>query len=229
MDVYGKMAIQFDTGMTDIEIAEREAAVALAAAERATAAAERATAKVDKLKADIQRHRDRAKGEIQQSIDANLRKIKELQEATDRHKEEQNNIDKGLKDAVLTSHIVRQAEQIQLAPITPARPDRPQRAEGEKRVRKTVPRPPLCDLITERLNFKWEGHTCYTENGKDFHEANGTVFRSLNAWTETLIERGGGGGRKVSVYVVVSVQNNTTKDWKNWGQVYTENCTSLQF
>ena len=237
-------------------VALSAAAVALATAERATAKVDKLKAdmlpaeldedeeehrliaelKANRAKkaqrqanADIQRHRDRAKAEIQQLVDVNLRKIKELQEANDRHKQEQENIDKGVKDTVLTSHIVRQAEQIQLAPISPARLERPQRAEGEKRVRKTVTRPPLCDLITERLNFRWVGYTCNTENGKDFIEADGTVFRSLNAWTETLIERGGGGGRKVSVYVVVSVQNNTTKDWKNWGQVYTENCTSLQF
>jgi len=179
--------------------------------------------------ADIQRYRLERCRVIQTNIDANLHKIKELQEANDAHKREQDETTSGLHDGHLTAGVVRQAEQIQVAPIAPARVERPQRAEGEKRVRKIVKRPPLCSLITSRLNFKWEGHTCYTDNGKDFVEEDGTVFRSLNTWTETIIERGGGGGRKVSVYVVVDVQNPETGAWKKWGEVYTEECKALEF
>ena len=191
--------------------------------------ANRAKKALREATADIQKHRDRAKAEIQQLIDANLRKIKELQEANDQHKEEQNNIDKGFKDSVFTSSIVRQAEQIQVSTIAPVRAERPQRAEGEKRVRKVVSRPKLFDIIESRLNFRWAGHTCYTDNGKEFHEEDGNVLRSLNAWTESIIERGGGGGRKVSVYEVVEVQNIETGKWKNWGEVYSEDCIKLEF
>lgn len=179
--------------------------------------------------ADIDRYRlDRCRV-IQTNIDRDEKLILEINERITAHKAEQSETMLGLHDGELTAGLVRQAEQIQLAPITPARVERPQRAEGEKRSRETVPRPPLCSLITSRLNFKWEDGTCYTENGKEFVEPDGTVFRSLNSWTETLIERGGGGGRKVSVYVVVDVQNPDTGAWKKWGEVYTKNCTSLQF
>ena len=61
--------------------------------------------------ADIQKHRDRAKAEIQQLIDRDEKLILEIKERITANKEEQNNIDKGVKDTVLTSHIVRQAEQ----------------------------------------------------------------------------------------------------------------------
>ena len=179
--------------------------------------------------ANIQRYRLERCRVIHTTIDANLLKIKELQKANDEHKRQQDETMSGLHDGHLTSGVVRQAEQIHVAPIAPTRPERPQRAEGEKRVRKVIHRPPLCDLIKSRLNFKWEGKTCYTDNGKEFLEPDGTVFRSLNSWTETIIERTGGGGRKVSVYVVVDVQNNETEEWKKWGEVYTEDCTSLQF
>jgi hypothetical protein len=175
------------------------------------------------------RLRDAAKSQIQLLIDRDEKLILEINERIRVNKEEQNNIDKGLKDDILTSSIVSQAEQIQHAPIAPARPERPQSAQHEKRVRKTVHRIPLCDLIKSRLNFKWEGYTCHTDNGNDFVEPDGTIFRSLNSWTEAIIERRGGGGRKVSVYVVVDVQNNATGEWKNWGQVYTGDCTSLVF
>jgi len=201
---------------------ENERLFALIKANKAKKALREATA-------DIQRYRLERCRVIQTNIDANLHKIKELQEANDAHKREQEETTSGLHDGHLTAGVVRQAEQFQLAPITPARVERPQRAEGEKRVRKVVHRPPLCSLIKSRLNFKWEGKTCYTDNGKEFIEPDGTVFRSLNTWTETLIERTGGGGRKVSVYVVVDVQNNETGEWKKWGEVYTEDCEALEF
>jgi len=199
---------------------ENERLFALIKANKAKKALREATA-------DIQRYRDRAKAEIQTLIDRDEKLILEIQERITAHKAEQTSIDGGFKDAVLTASIVRQAEQIQVSTITP--PPRPPRAEGAKRVREVVPRPKLWDIIKSRLNFRWEGHTCYTDNGRDFIEPDGNVLRSLNTWTETLIERAGGGGRKVSVYVVVDVQNNETGEWKNWGKVYTKDCIELEF
>ena len=276
MEVYGKMAAQFDTGITvknkkivtdtvtvvksELEIAEHEAAVALSAVTDATAAAERATAKVNQLKADmlraevdedeeierlfaeikanrakkaqreatadIQKHRDRAKAEIQQLIDRDEKLILEIKERITANKEEQNNIDKGVKDTVLTSHIVRQAEQIQLTPITLVRAERPQRAEGEKRVRNVVPRPALAGLIKSRTLFR------YKFKGVVFCDTASTdTYDTLAEFCDKKIKASGeAGGTTVSVYEKVEVKLNhcpSGDPWRKWGDIYHISTTQI--
>ena len=230
MEVYGKMAAPFDTGLTDknklvteLEKAEREDRELMEAmkASRAKIALIKANADIERLR----RERDAVEALEEAKYDTEINRLIALRHDV-RVKREA--LRRGERDGELTAVSVARAADFVVADRQ-AQPVARVRPEGEKRVRNTVTRPPLCSLITERLNFRWVGYTCNTDNGKDFIEPDGTVFRSLNAWAETIIERGGGGGRKVSVYEVVDVQNNTTEDWKNWGEVYSKDCTSLNF
>jgi hypothetical protein len=208
---------------SDLEIAEREEREAMEAMARARAKKAQLTANAHIAR--LRSERDEVFALEQAKYEADIVRVSALRDGVIAKR---SSLKAGELDTELTAATVARASDFvvtdrQALPVARVRP------EGAKRVRKVVHRPPLCSLITSRLNFKWEGKTCYTDNGKEFHEPDGTVFRSLNSWTETLIERGGGGGRKVSVYEVVSVQNNTTGKWKKWGEVYTEDCTSLQF
>lgn len=230
MDVYGKMAAPFDTGLTvknklvtELEKAEREDRELMEAmkASRAKIALIKANADIERLR----RERDAVEALEEAKYDTEINRLIALRHDV-RVKREA--LRRGERDGELTAVSVARAADFVVADRQ-AQPVARVRPEGEKRVWKTVHRPPLHTLVGSRLNFRWAGHTCYTDNGKDFIEPDGNVLRSLNSWTETIIERGGGGGRKVSVYEVVDVQNSTTRQWKNWGEVYTENCTSLQF
>ncbi len=225
--IYSIEEVEHKKLVTDIEIAEREEAEAMAVAHEIMA---KAKARVALLKADadivrLRGERDEVEALEEAKYDTEINRLVALRHDV-RVKREA--LRRGERDGELTAVSVARATDF----VVTTRDERPvarMRPEGEKRVRKVIHRPPLCDLIKSRLNFKWEGKTCYTDNGKEFLEPDGTVFRSLNSWTETIIERGGGGGRKVSVYEVVSVQNNSTGKWKKWGEVYTKDCTSLQF
>ena len=230
MEVYGKMDTSFDTGITvknklvtELEKAEREHRDAVEAmkASRAKVALIKANADIERLR----RERDAAEALEEAKYDTEINRLIALRHDV-RVKREA--LRRGERDSELTAVSVARAAVFVVADRQ-AQPVARVRPEGEKRVRNVVPRPKLWDIITSRLIFRWAGHTCYTDNGKDFIEPDGNVLRSLNSWTETLIERGGGGGRKVSVYEVVDVQNIETGKWKNWGEVYSKDCIKLEF
>lgn len=139
-------------------------------------------------------------------------------------------IQSGSRDGELTAGIVAKAAEIQISTKPPtAKPTRP---EGEKRERTIITRPPLIGLIkspsTFRFSNKGKLYFCKSENGVSFKD-NETkeVFKSLASWTVDVIERGGGGGRKVSAYEVCEIKINATGDWKKWGEIYHEDTTQI--
>jgi len=139
-------------------------------------------------------------------------------------------IQRGEFDADLTRSIVQQASQIQITSTTTARPR--QEAEGVKRERTIITRPPLFGLIKSKSKFRFinksKTYTCWSENGGTFtDQEDGRSHKSLASWTVSVIKRGGGGGRKVSAYEVVEVFLKESNEWKKWGDVYGEECTGI--
>lgn len=129
---------------------------------------------------------------------------------------------RGEFDTELTQHIVRQAEQIQITTRAHERP--------EKRERTLINRPPLKGLIKSKSQFRFSNkgkvYTCWTEDGGIFTDGDG-IYKSLASWTSDVIERGGGGGRKVSAYEVCEIFLNSAKVWKKWGEIYKPDTTKI--
>lgn len=102
--------------------------------------------------------------------------------------------------------------------------------EREKRERAIITRPPLEDLIKSETHFRFTHKRvvakCFTTNGTCFiDESDQSRYKSLASWTVAVIEKGGGGGRKVSAYEVCEVLIG--QQWKKWGDVYTPDCTFI--
>jgi len=102
---------------------------------------------------------------------------------------------------------------------------------SEKRERTIITRPPLEGLIKSETHFRFihKGIVakCFTTNGTCFiDESDQRRYKSLASWTVAVIEKGGGGGRKVSAYEVCEVF--IEQQWKKWGDVYTADCTFIQ-
>jgi hypothetical protein len=155
---------------------------------------------------------------IQNQIQSLQFKIEELQK-------EVGKVRRGERDAELTAGMIAQASAIQLTSAV-ARP------EGEKRERTVITRPPLVGLIKSpslfRFTNKGKIYFCKTENGGSFKDQEtGEDFRSLASWTVDVIERGGGGGRKVSAYEVCEVKINASGVWKKWGDIYTPDTVEI--
>jgi hypothetical protein len=131
---------------------------------------------------------------------------------------------RGDLDTDLTASIVRQASQIQITNVSVSRAT--PKTDGEKRERTIITRPPLVGLIKSKSMFRFTNkgkvYTCSTENGGTFTDTDGSSHKSLASWTVAVIERGGGGGRKVSAYEVCEVYLTATNEWKKWGLVYNE-------
>jgi hypothetical protein len=103
--------------------------------------------------------------------------------------------------------------------------------EREKRERAIITRPPLEDLIKSETHFRFTHKgtvaKCFTTNGTCFiDESDQCRYKSLASWTVAVIEKGGGGGRKVSAYEVCEVLIG--HQWRKWGDVYTPDCTFIQ-
>lgn len=101
---------------------------------------------------------------------------------------------------------------------------------SEKRKRTIITRPPLEGLIKSKTHFRFTHKgivsKCFTTNGTCFiDERDQKIHKSLASWTVAVIEKGGGGGRKVSVFEVCEVF--IAQQWKKWGDVYTPNCTFI--
>jgi hypothetical protein len=102
--------------------------------------------------------------------------------------------------------------------------------EREKRERTIITRPPLEGLIKRETHFRFTHKgvvaKCFTTNGICFiDESDQRKYKSLASWTVAVIEKGGGGGRKVSAYEVCEVLIG--QQWKKWGDVYTPDCTFI--
>jgi hypothetical protein len=189
--------------------------------------------------------------EIQKKWDADEKNITEINRHFNirqvQYKKEQDAYRSGQNDTLLINEYIEKAEPIQITP-DPNTPDlRTTLTQNDKkdvikndkkddkkvkpRERNIITRPCLVGLIHShtrfRFNHKGKVHMCYTENGSNFTDDNGKTYKSLASWTVDVIERGGGGGRKVSVYEVCEVFIKSTGKWEKWGNIYHADTKSI--
>lgn len=189
--------------------------------------AERIRKALKKANAEIQPLRQAEKERLLKEDESITRAIADLQLKAEAIRTKREAVMRGEFDTVLTAGVVQQASQVQLtnnvSRVTPK--ERP-----EKRERTLITRPPLKGLIKSKSQFRFSNkgkvYTCWTEDGGIFTDGDG-IYKSLASWTSDVIERGGGGGRKVSAYEVCEIFLNSEKVWKKWGEIYKPDTTKI--
>lgn len=106
-----------------------------------------------------------------------------------------------------------------------------------KKMRASVTRAPLYQVITQRTTFKTRTKNCdfyaVTEDGHIIHAntsiGNQSDFKSLNLWLDAVIKQTHGGENKTkkSVYEVVYYYNILRSEWRKLGEDYTTHTTIL--
>ena len=236
MEVYGKMAAPFDTGLTgknklvtELEKAEREEreALELMARSRAKIALLKANTDIERLR----RERDAVEALEEAKYDTEINRLIALRHDV-RVKREA--LRRGERDSELTAVSVARAADFVVADRQPVVRVRPE--GGPVRVRKGVIRPALAGLIKSRtlFRYKFKGveYGCYSDTGAVFCDTASTdTYDTLAEFCDKKIKASGDTtGTTVSAYekVYVKLNNCPSGDpWRKWGDIYHISTTQI--
>lgn len=231
MEVYGKMAAPFDTGLeTDIEIAEREEreAMEVMKASRAKIALLKANADIVRLRNE----RDEVEALEEAKMDAEINRLIALRHDV-RVKREA--LRRGERDAELMAVSVARATDF-VVTDRQAQPVARVRSEGtEPRTKTKIDRPPLAGLIKSRTLFKFPfkgvDYMAYSDTGHKIVEAGGSrTYDTVSEWANTKIKATGDQNTQVSPYERVYAKLNHCPNgdpWRKWGSLHCEGARSI--
>lgn len=235
MEVYGKMAAPFDTGLTvkkklvtDIEIAEREEreALELMAKARAKTAQLKANADIVRLRGE----RDAVEALEEAKYDTEINRLIALRHDV-RVKREALRL--GERDSELTALFIARATDFV---VTDRQPVACVRTEGtEPRTKTKIDRPPLAGLIKSRTFFKFPfkgvDYMAYSDTGHKIVEADGSrSYDTVSEWANTKIKATGDQKTQVSPYERVYAKLNHYPNgdpWRKWGSLHCEGAISI--